>query len=529
MSKLFNIMGPQPALPGGERKRGEHQALRSRLLNGTWQDDLEKALAKHISPERRSAWGIAEMSRNTFRSASVQIGGALYQSMPQVRTSRGAAKVADIVKDSGYWQLMQRVSVDLVGQREALIRVDYSERGGLLHRPVPVESCIVRSLPEAPDVPVAIEELQVRDDPETGKPAWCWEILDVTDLSNPVHMIVNSDRSKDWTSALLPVGGSGGDYLYRDAQNDGMPYLPVAMYHAERTGRLWDPYHGLEAVLGTLTIGVLLTFWVHGVKDGSFATVLLAGGRVVGTKITSAGGEVTEVISAEPGSIIPVQPLQDFEGQISVVQLVPGMDPEKLMSAIGMFEGGLAEFAGVSPGDLLRTSADPRSGVSLAISREGLRSAQARFEPQLRRGDAEVLSLSAKILNTATGSNYPSKPSDFTLSYPALPLSSAEIKALREDIIEKINTGLMSRVDGYIKLHPGLTRAQAVEELRRIENENRDLNAALSLPTDAKDGSQRAAEISAQFKAGEISESAARALLTDILHLPQSTVDALLS
>ena len=457
-----------PPLPEADKRRAEQQALRSRLLQGFWNPDLEKALNKHIAPERRAAWGIPEMSRNPFRSLSTQLGGTLYQETPEVRGDQGAEPVLEAAAEAGLWQLMGSVSIELVGLREALVRADYSERGGLIYRPMPVEHVVVYAVPEAPDLPARVEERQLRAHPETGEPAWVWEVLDIIDLDDPKHQILSGDRKQDWTEQLLGGPRSGTDFLYRGA--DGAPFLPLAMYHAERTGRLWDSFYGIEAVLGTLTMGVLLTFWLHGVKDGSFSTVLIAGGKIKGTKVQSPSGTVTEVISTEPGSFIEIAPSEDYAGQVSVIQLQPGIDPEKLMSAIGMFEGGLAEYAGVSPADLLRTGADPRSGVSLAISREGLRSAQARFVPQLRRGDVELLEVTAKLLNAATGSSYPE--SGYSISYPSLPLSSAEQAALRDDLLAKIDAGLMSKVDAYLRLHPGLTRDQAATELRRIQAEN---------------------------------------------------------
>lgn len=458
----------RPLLPEEDQKRALHQGLRSRMMTGKWGDDLEKGLNKHITPDRRANWGIAEMSRNPFGSLSRQIGGVLYASPPNPRTIPGGEGLLQSVEATGYWQLMQRVSTDLVGLRENMTRADWTPRNGLVHRTVDPELCHVRSLPEAPDIPVAIEEIQIRTDPATGKPAWCWEVLDVTDLDQPVQKILSADRARDWTVDLLKGPKSGEHYQYRGA--DERPFIPVEMYHAEKTGKLWDSYYGIEAVLGTITVGVLCTFWVHGVKDGSFATVLLAGGRVVGLEITSPGGARTQVISAEPGSIIEIAPAPEYDGQISAIQLKPGFDPEVLMRAIGMFEAGLAEYAGVSAADLIRTGADPRSGASLSISREGLRNAQARFEPQLRRGDLNMLSISAKVLNRATGSKFPE--TGYSISYPSLPLSSDEVKSQREDILAKVGAGLLSKVDGFMRLHPGIDRQQAIVELQRIQREN---------------------------------------------------------
>jgi hypothetical protein len=461
-----------PSLPESDKRRGAQQGLRSRMLTGQWESDLETALGKHIAADRRPAWGIVELSRNPFRSLSSQVGGALYAAPPVVRGPTGSEPLVDAVAQAGLWQLMQRVSTDLVGIREGIVRVDYSERGGLLFRPAPVNMCVVRSRYDAPDVPVALEEIQCRDDPDTGKPAWAWEILDVTDLNNPIHKIVSAKRDKDWTEAILGGPKSSAKYQYREAS--GRPFLPAVMYHAERTGQLWDSHYGVEAVLGTLTVGVLLTFWVHGVKDGSFATVLLVGGKIVGLEVRSPSGERTQVISAEPGSLIEVAPADEYSGQVQAVQLQPGFDPENLMRAIGSFEAGLAEYAGVSPADLVRTGADPRSGASLSISREGLRASQARYEPQLRRGDLEVIAVAAKVINAATGSKHPE--GGYSISYPSLPLSGEERRAQREDILAKVGAGLKSKVDAFIDLYPGLSREQAKIELRRIEQDNREFS-----------------------------------------------------
>lgn len=463
----MNEPSNRPALPFGEENRAKQQALRARMLTGGWLKDLEEALTRHIRTERRTAWGAPEMSRNPFRSLSQQIGGALYGMPPEVRGLPAGADLVKAVEAAGYWQLMQRVSTDLVGQREAFIRVDWTDRGGLVHRPVPLELLNIEAVPEAPDAPALVEEIQQRRDPKTGELGWCWEVLDIRDLKNPRHQILSADRTEDWTESIFGKSRSGEAYPYRSAAK--VPYIPGVLYHAERTGKIFDAFYGVETVLGTLTVGVLLTFWVHGVKDGSFATVLLVGGTVRGLTIEGADGVRTAVISSEPGSLIEVAPLEDGV-QPSAVQLQPGFDPDKLMAAITAFESGLAEYAGVSSADLVRTGADPRSGASLAVSREGLRTAQARHEPQLRRGDLEALTVSARVLNSATGSNHPE--TGYTISYPSLPMSSEEIRSQREDLSEKLRLGLISKIDAYRRLHPGVSREQAIIELQQIQRDN---------------------------------------------------------
>ena len=74
------------------------------------------------------------------------------------------------------------------------------------------------------------------------------------------------------------------------------------------------------------------------------------------------------------------------------------------------------------------------------------------------------------MLNAATGTNYPE--SGYAIEYPSLPLSEGEVKSQREDILAKRAAGLLSTVDAFMRLHPGITREQTVIELQRIQREN---------------------------------------------------------
>ena len=61
----------------------------------------------------------------------------------------------------------------------------------------------------------------------------------------------------------------GADYPYRDGE--GNPFLPVVLYHAEKTGFLWDPYNASQMVYGSLTSAVLYSMWVHLVRDACWS------------------------------------------------------------------------------------------------------------------------------------------------------------------------------------------------------------------------------------------------------------------
>ena len=50
-------------------------------------------------------------------------------------------------------------------------------------------------------------------------------------------------------------------------------------------------------------------------------------------------------------------------------------------------------------------------------------------------------------------------------------MSDGERDSARKDLLEKIEAGLMSKVDAYLELHPGITRKRALDELQRIKLE----------------------------------------------------------
>jgi hypothetical protein len=74
------------------------------------------------------------------------------------------------------------------------------------------------------------------------------------------------------------------------------------------------------------------------------------------------------------------------------------------------------------------------------------------------------------MLNLHAGTNLPID--GISITYPSLPLSIGERKAQTEDLTTKVDAGLMSKVDAYMALHPGITRKQATTELDRIRREN---------------------------------------------------------
>ena len=81
--------------------------------------------------------------------------------------------------------------------------------------------------------------------PDSAEPIWVWDILDIRDENNPLFgmFAANPDGSigKDMSEIYMGHPTMQGEaYPYRDA--DGKPFLPVVLYHAEKTGHLFNAF-----------------------------------------------------------------------------------------------------------------------------------------------------------------------------------------------------------------------------------------------------------------------------------------------
>ena len=146
-----------------------------------------------------------------------------------------------------------------------------------------------------------------------------------------------------------------------------------------------------------------------------------------------------------------------------------GADPKELLEAIASYEYRVAVSAGISPSELTRTSSDPRSGYSLSVSRAGQREASRAMAPIFRRYDEEVLTKTAMLCNRYLNTSLPEK--GYRVHYQTLQLSPEELKAIREDVIQKMGAGLMSPLDAIKAMYPDLDETGAREKLLQIRRE----------------------------------------------------------
>ena len=83
--------------------------------------------------------------------------------------------------------------------------------------------------------------------------------------------------------------------------------------------------------------------------------------------------------------------------------------------------------------------------------------------------DENLMSICGMLCNIFLGETLPE--SGYRVQYQQLRLSPEEMKAIREDVIQKLNAGLISPVDAIMLLNPDLDELEARKELDRIRKE----------------------------------------------------------
>ncbi len=457
-----NIYNPPLVDDPYDQDRIEHSRLRYRLLTGAWGEDLEEHIAREIGPVRRRFFGSYDTSKNVFRNVVSQL-AILYDTVPVISHEQAGAaeELTRIVNEGGLWQFSGQLQQITIGLREGLYRFDMirqeNENVRLMVRVVSPDMITADPDIDEPDRPVKICEYRLR---MVGK-EYEWTKDELSIEGEPYYRVLSADGSEDLSEMFLGKAGGlyGEDYPY---YSDGEPCLPYVLYHAQRTGHLFSPYFGYELVNGTLSTAVLWTFWKNCVKSASWPQRYAVGVRPAGGFMTDEDRNMA-YIPTDPASLLNFEPSSDTTPILG--QFQPGSDPVALGEAIRAYAADLSMDFGISETDLARLGGSPRSGYAISLSKEGVRNAQRRAEPQFRRGDLESLGKIAAFWNNATGGNLPE--TGWQIHYPGAPLSSEEKTQAVAEWQALSEMGVASPVDLYMMIH-NVSRETASRELERI-------------------------------------------------------------
>lgn len=455
--------------------RWEHTRLRRRMLEGIWHEDLKKRLQELVGKLRQQAWGPADITKNNFRSVVHQLSTLYTRKGSIANADPASAERMDALLDSaGWWQLAIRHQRMVVGLRESFVRVSVTGQGDdarLVLRLVPPDLMHAEASIDDPDQPHTVVEWRQRMVKQPGtsqeKLQWTRDVMSIQDLSQPYYRVMSEDGKRDLSDQFLTAADGSREVWpsrWRDAA--GVPVLPYVMYHAVRTGSLWDAFEGVELVSGSLTIAVLWTYWNHIVRDCSHPQRALANTRPAGGARTDNPAEVPS-IPEDPAAILL------FEGVSGATpvfhQWQPGGDPEKLGRAIRDYASDLAIDYGISPTDIDRTHGNAQSGYAVALSRDGVREAQLTLKPEAARGDRQLCRVVALQWNRATSGSL--AEDGYQPHYTGLKKSADEVRLQLEQLQLEVELGLASKVDVYQRVH-GVTREEAQKRLAEVRQDN---------------------------------------------------------
>lgn len=251
---------------------------------------------------------------------------------------------------------------------------------------------------------IAHAEYEQRDG--DARPCWYWHEWSIEDLDDPYLQVY-----RDGQQSVVVYERRGADYPYRDAED--RPVLPFALYHAERTGYLWDPYQNARLVESALRLGVLWTFYGHLVRNASWPQRYILGAFMPteSSETSDATGRLTRPprlrTVTDPATVLTLTPDLESSTQPVVGTFPPGSDPLVLAQSIEVYERRAIGLAGLDSATVSRKDGDPRSGYALAVSQDARAELRMRYAPAFSRGDLQLLSVAAAVLGSVRGSAYP--------------------------------------------------------------------------------------------------------------------------
>ena len=501
----FNITPTErpPTLPDPAWTRAQQETLlRTRMLEGDWEQDLRDCLLAHVGPERLEGWNGLDASSNPFK-VIVNALSVLYDSPATVRNSSGElagfsqrteADTAGVLEAGGLWAILQRNQAHTIGLRQNYVRITTSAEGpqgrkkaAARFRMVSPAFVVASAKPEQPDVPVSIAEARLRRDPRqpegTGDWIWLWDVLDISNPDDPSYTVHLDGAGKDAAAGEflgedvteLVLGGNFAGALYPYRFADGSPHLPYVLYQAQRGhGRLTTPFEGRELVWGTLNLAVGWSLFYHILRDCSHPQRWMINLTFDGGTVDSNDhGEKRTVVIADAATVIPLRPVDSEFATVQVGQWNPGGDPKALAETLLVYSSRIAQDAGLSPTDVQKTTGNARSGYAISMTNQGKREAQNRFREAFAWADTQLLSITAAMTNRTTeteeGLTPTAYPEDgYTIEYAAIPLSPDELRARDEHVLKMTEAGYMSKLEGFMLTHPGISEQQAAEELAAI-------------------------------------------------------------
>lgn len=440
-----------------DRQRWREQALRLRLLEGDFEDDVRDDIRRLFAAEIAYDLELApDTSRNTFLLVNQQLSTA-YLKPPSISIGEEDENDLSEVVTPRLWPVQRLNELRVRALNESVIKVGWSTDGEASYQVIDPSTLVVTAHPDYPDRPARVEWLRPRED---GK-VWTWETWDSIEGIFRIEKVRDNGTREDVTEQYAP--GLEGRYPYEDAEGFVLPFV---LYHASAaSSRLWSPYNGSELVRGTLRGCSLWSNWQDGFVNAAHPQRYALDADSQAGVTRSIGGVSVDIVPTDRKSILKFSSTGATGASLS--QFAPSMEPRSAAEALTTYESGLAIYAGLNPSDLQTSGA--QSGYAIVVSREGQKRKAEEIAPALRLGDQTLLSTAARIVALFGVATLPTAPREWVVKYNGLGESPLERKSKAEGVKLELELGLLSQVEAVRRLNPELqTDAAAVDRLLSI-------------------------------------------------------------
>lgn len=500
------VQDPLLNLSVSELARREHTARRWALLYNEHERIILDAIQHDLGADRAEYIGRADLSVNLLAQVAEWV-AVSYVEDPLVSRRDGdaeqAAEMARVCEDAGLWRVMRTVNRDTMALRECLVRVGYDDDGNIYARPAWPQRIYAEAWPDNPT-----RAREIREVVRMSVAGQMVDVIDVHRLSRADvegRRVVIGTRQVYLGSDPLLLGDEVtaktevGDWWCFDAAGNAI--LPYAWYHARQPAGLWSPYEWRSISDGTVTLCVLRSYFTHTIRHAAWQQRYTIGLNIAGAAVDSSNNRS---IVADPTTVLRFEP-SDGAGSGtpgSANTFANPVDLNALMGSIRNWMQDTIASAGLPAADIVQTGADPRSGLSLAVSREAQREVQRQYVALFEAGDRGLLQIVAAANAAAGGPLVPD--TQWVSSHRTLSLTTEERQRRAAYARDALEQRLIGRAEAYQLLHPGTPLDVAMAAVAALEPPRAEREPGVTVATT---GDIMAGEVPALLAEGKTYEA----------------------
>lgn len=474
------LPNPLDMFPPSERARVQHTSVAHALL--TESKEADDYVVEHfqtiVDAPDLATMAAPDTSRNPAIAIAHHVSTPGHYGVQPRIFGPDADRTTPLLEQ--LWPMKQHVEFLAWGLGSAFVRTDWSEDlDRVVHTIVLPQHVWTIGHRHDPRLAVVVRQLTVQRVKLPGQAEedrYAWEEFDVRDPSIPSYRLVearrNGELGDDWTERVLGIAPTGDAYPYR--YDDGTPFIPFDVHRSRDTGTMfsWELRKGLfRGVLNTMFIATCALSAAYGATGKSH---ILSGLTIPGVKTTRDGaGNTIARLPLRPGEAV----FGTHEAGVSPFGY--SMDAGDNLSALAAFEQQYASWlaldTGVTPTDATRVGANPMSGTALHMTNAMKREMQREMQPLARAADMGTIRKSIALWNAKRDATAPAiDAASISIQYTEIAKSPDEERQHREALQWRVENGMMSPIDMYLELNPGMTREAAAVELRRIATETQE-------------------------------------------------------